>query len=275
MIVFPNAKINLGLNVVERRSDSYHNIETVLYPVGFFDILEVLCSKVFQFQTSGIKMHLAHDENLVVKAYKLLCEQHDLPPIKIHLHKAIPFGAGLGGGSSDSAFMLRLLNSMFCLKLSNDKLEQLAVRLGADCPFFIDNKPVLAENIGDRFSPVDVDLSDYRIILVKPPVNVHTALAYSRIQPHKSKIPISQIISQPIGAWKFQLVNDFEKPVFELYPEIAYIKQKLYDMGAIYASMTGSGSAVYGIFNEIPCNPEENFPENYFVFALNNINLQS
>lgn len=275
MIVFPNAKINLGLNVVERRSDAYHNIETVLYPVGFFDILEVLHSEVFQFQTSGMKMNLPRDENLVVKAYKLLCEKYDLPAVKIHLHKAIPSGAGLGGGSSDAAFMLQLLNSMFCLKLSDDELRNLAVQLGADCPFFIDNKPVLAEDIGDRFSPVHVDLSNYRIMLVKPPVSVATALAYSRIDPEKPKTPVSQIIALPVETWKFALINDFEKPVFDLYPEIANVKQKLYEMGAVYASMTGSGSAVYGIFNEIPCDPEENFPENYFVFALNNINLQS
>ncbi|MCL1821779.1 MAG: 4-(cytidine 5'-diphospho)-2-C-methyl-D-erythritol kinase [Prolixibacteraceae bacterium] len=275
MIVFPNAKINLGLNVVERRSDSYHNIETVFYPVFFFDILEVLHSSDFHFQTSGMKLDLPVDKNMVVRAYKLLSGRYGLPSVKIHLHKAIPFGAGLGGGSSDAAFMLELLNSMFCLKLSDDELRQLAVNLGSDCPFFITNKPVLAEGVGDVFSPISVDLSDYRIILVKPPISVSTALAYSKIEPQKSEIPVSQIVMQPVDRWKSQLVNDFEKPVFEIYPEIACIKQKLYDMGAVYASMSGSGSTVYGIFKEIPSDPEENFPENYFVFSPNNINLPS
>ena len=266
MIVFPHAKINLGLKVTERRPDGYHNLETLFYPIGLTDILEVLPGSFFSFGSSGIPIDAGPDKNLAVKAYHLLKSAYDLPPVRIHLHKAIPFGAGLGGGSSDAAFMLRLLNQMFGLGLSADTLRTCAAQLGADCPFFIENQPALGTGTGNELTPVSLDLSGFYFLLVKPPFGVSTAEAYRAIQPGKNEVPLSGCLNVPVENWKDFLVNDFEKPVFGMYPEIGRLKQLLYENGAIYASMSGSGSAVFGLFREKPDVGRYNFPENYFVF---------
>jgi 4-diphosphocytidyl-2-C-methyl-D-erythritol kinase len=266
MVSFPNAKINLGLHVTERRPDGYHNIETLFYPVRLADALEILPSDAFNFQSSGIEISTQSHMNLVVKAYHLLQSAFSLPPVRIYLHKVIPPGAGLGGGSADASFTLVMLNNLFKIGLPRQQLENFAGMLGADCPFFVFNKPALASGKGDQLMPVDTDLSGYKIVLVKPPVSVNTAQAYQLLTPHKSETPLSVIVSQPVTTWKARLLNDFEKPVFTLFPEISAVKQKLYDLGAHYASMSGSGSVVFGLFKEIPVNLKNFFPPAYSVF---------
>ncbi len=266
MITFPNAKINLGLYVVERRPDGYHNLETLFYPVQLTDILEVLPASQYAFHTSGLNMACEPGENLVEKAYHLLQQACDLPPVRIHLHKVIPPGAGLGGGSSDAAFMLKMLNSLFHKGIPDDQLEKFAGMLGADCPFFIANKPVLASGTGDRMTPAEIDLSAFKLILVKPPFSVNTAEAYRAIRPSKPQIRLTEIISQPVSTWKNRLVNDFEKTVFTIFPEIGRIKKELYRLGAVYASMTGSGSAVFGLFDQLPDNWQTAFSPSCFTF---------
>ena len=240
MITFPNAKINLGLNVVEKRADGYHNIETVFYPINLQDALEVNRlenrSEPFRLCVKGTLLDGAPEDNLVVKAYLLLREKYQLPPVDIHLYKHIPTGAGLGGGSADGAFMIKLLNEKFQIGLTVQEMEEYAARIGADC--------------GNIFEPVTCTLADYRLVLVKPQNAISTSEAYSRIKPHYPEKSVKEIIRQPVETWKDELKNDFEESVFALYPEIAAIKDKMYDLGAVYASMTGSGSAVYGIFRE-------------------------
>ncbi len=252
MITFPNAKINIGLNVVSKRDDGYHNLETVFYPVKLADALELVGSDRFRFSSSGLEIDGKPENNLIVKAYKLLQKDFNLPPVKLHLHKVIPFGAGLGGGSADAAFTLKMLNSHFNLKIPSDKLENYAAQIGADCPFFIENRPVFATGIGDRFLPINLDLAEYEIVIVKPDVSVSTPDAFRNITPSKPKFNLKDIENLPIEDWKYFIKNDFEKSVFEKYPEIENLKNTLYEMGAIYASMSGSGSAVFGIFRELP-----------------------
>ena len=255
MLTYPNAKINIGLNVVERRPDGYHNIETVFYPIGLSDILEVetteTCSD-YSFSSAGITLDGDPEDNLIVKAYRLLRSEYQFPPVDITLIKQIPFGAGLGGGSSDAAFMLKCINELFELKITTKKLEKLASKLGADCPVFIHNKPVFAAGTGNVFTPIELSLKGYFLLLVKPDIHVSTPEAYSLVVPKKPEVSLLSLINSPINEWKKTIKNDFEKSVFVKHPEIAEIKNKLYDMGAIYASMSGSGSAVYGIFDKMP-----------------------
>jgi 4-diphosphocytidyl-2-C-methyl-D-erythritol kinase len=267
MLSFPNAKINLGLNVMERRPDGYHNLETVFYPLELSDILEVLPGDSFQFHSSGLLLDTEGGDNLVVKAYSLFKREFDLPPVRIHLHKAIPFGAGLGGGSSDAAHMLKMLSRLFGLGLSSAQLRHYAAKLGADCPFFIDNQPSLATGIGDELCPISLDLGKYYFALVKPPFGVKTELAYKAIKPSKHKTSIKDILLQPVETWKEYLNNDFETPVFRMFPEIASVKRRLYELGALYASMSGSGSSVYGIFPEQPGILHDHFSDDHFVFG--------
>jgi len=250
MLSFPNAKINLGLNIVSRREDGYHNLETIFYPVPLKDALEIVRSAqpVGKFVQTGIPLEGNPDDNLVVKAYRLLKEKYPVPEMDIYLRKQIPFGAGLGGGSSDAAFMLKLLNKELNLNISNEELEQIAAVLGADCAFFIQNKPVFATGIGNIFEPVELDLSEYQFVLVKPNIHVSTKEAYSKVQPAIPAISLKDIIRMPIEEWKGKMLNDFEHSVFYQYPEIREIKEKLYQSGALYASMSGSGSSVFGIF---------------------------
>ncbi|MCD7940273.1 MAG: 4-(cytidine 5'-diphospho)-2-C-methyl-D-erythritol kinase [Bacteroides intestinalis] len=271
MITFPNAKINLGLNIVEKRPDGYHNLETVFYPVPVEDALEVNIwnesTQKYRLHQAGLEIAGEAENNLVVKAYKLLDKRFNLPPVDIHLFKHIPSGAGLGGGSSDAAYMLKLLNEKFNLKLSDENLEEYATGLGADCAFFIRNTPTYAEGIGNIFSPISLALKGYQIVLVKPDIFVSTREAFARIKPHRQEIPLKEVIKRPIEEWKGRMVNDFEESVFPQFPAIKEIKEKLYEAGAIYAAMTGSGSSVFGLFK--PENnkvAKEDFGEKAFVY---------
>lgn len=247
MIVYPNAKINIGLNVLQRRDDGYHDISSIFYPVKeCVDVLEVVKSDTFEFAKSGIE--IPDGENLCEKAWKLLHKDYEVGNVRIHLHKQIPIGAGLGGGSADASFTLRALNDLFELKLTNKELEGYALQLGADCPFFIDNIPKLVEGLGERMTNLELDLSEYEIRLIDPEIHISTKEAYSGVVPETPELSVEEIIQLPIKEWKNKLKNDFEDSVFVKYPELKKIKEKLYDDGAIYASMSGSGSIVYGIF---------------------------
>ncbi|MCG8477025.1 MAG: 4-(cytidine 5'-diphospho)-2-C-methyl-D-erythritol kinase [Cytophagales bacterium] len=250
MLTFPNAKINLGLYVTEKRPDGYHNIESVFYPVGWEEPLEITKSEKTSFVSSGIAIPGSPESNLCLKAYELLKKDFDLPPVRIHLHKTIPIGAGLGGGSADASFTLKLLNEMFSLDLSDEKLEDYASGLGADCPFFIKNRPVLARGTGNLFEPVELDLSAYRLVLVNPGIHVGTAEAYAGVRPKPAPFDLTELLRLPVTEWKGKLHNDFEDSTFPNHPEIARIKENLYEAGALYASMTGSGATVYGIFEK-------------------------
>lgn len=251
MVVFPNAKINLGLNVVAKRKDGFHDIVTCFYPIPVHDVLEILESsgKKTTFQSTGILIPGKEEDNLCLKGYKLLRKDYQLPHLDMHLHKIIPIGAGLGGGSADAAFTLDALNEMFQLFLDASLLEDYAAQLGSDCPFFIRNKPVLAFEKGDVFGSVNIDLSDKKLLLIYPEIHVSTPEAYSRIVPQVPERSVKEILeNEPIEGWKELLVNDFEKSVFALYPEVAALKEAMYGGGALYASMSGSGSAVFGLF---------------------------
>lgn len=253
MVVFPNAKINLGLNVVAKRTDGFHDIVTCFYPVPVKDVLEIVETngKKSSFRSSGIAIPGKEEENLCMKAYQLLKKDYQLPPVEIYLHKIIPIGAGLGGGSSDAAFTLEVLNEMFQLFLDGTILEEYASQLGSDCPFFIRNKPVMAFERGDVFGSVEVNLTGKKLLLIYPGVHVSTAEAYSRIKPEAPERSVKEILEQlPVDQWRSELKNDFETSVFQLYPEVASLKEKLYDAGAVYAGMSGSGSSVFGIFDE-------------------------
>ena len=266
MVVFPNAKINLGLNVVERRPDGYHNIETVFYPIGLSDVLEVEPSETcsdYSFSSSGIQLDGDPEDNLIVRAYHLLRSGYEFPAVDISLVKQIPFGAGLGGGSSDAAFMLKTLNKLFELKITPRRMEKLAAMLGADCPVFIKNKPVFATGIGDVFTPLKLSLKGCFLLLVKPDIHVSTPDAYSLVVPEKPETSLSELIQRPMEEWKYCIKNDFEKSVFAKHPAIRTIKEELYSMGAVYASMSGSGSSVYGIFDA--AIPENRMFEDCFV----------
>ena len=249
MITFPNAKINLGLNIVERRPDGYHNIETVFYPIPLTDVLEIVPAQSTSLTCYGNPVDCPPEKNLVMRAYRMLQERYDLPPVAIYLYKHIPDGAGLGGGSSDAAHTLLMLNQMFNLGIEVSDLATMAATLGADCAFFIYNRPMLATGIGDVMSPVDVDLKDKTLLLVKPPVGVDTRTAYSRVVPALATVNLLQLITQPVETWDGLLVNDFEPSVFAALPQLWIIKARLIDAGAQYAAMSGSGSTVFGIFD--------------------------
>ena len=263
MITFPHAKINIGLQVTERRPDGYHNLDTVFYPIPLHDALEVIEAKDAEYDCklhlSGVDIAGDPDSNLVVRAYRLLASDYPLPPVDIHLHKHIPTGAGLGGGSADASFMLRLLNEMFTLNISTEKLEAYAAQLGADCPFFITGTPVYATGIGNEFHPISLDLSGFYLVVVKPDVFVSTKEAYSMIHPEKPEVTLDKKIIAPINEWHSTISNDFEKGIFALHPELQEIKNKLYQLGAQYAAMSGSGSALFGLFTTPIENIEEHF----------------
>ena len=273
-ISFPIAKINLGLNVVEKRPDGYHNLQTVFYPVPLKDALEVqVMDSAFpsdydcDLKVTNITIEGDEQRNLVVRAYQLLKKDFPtLPRIHTHLWKGIPTQAGMGGGSSDCAYMLLLLNQQFQLGLTDEQLIQYAAQLGADCAFFILSRPCYAEGIGEKLQPIDMSLSGYYIAVVRPDIPVSTKEAFSRIHPHYPAQNCRETVMQPVETWRDTLVNDFEESVFALHPEIGNIKQQLYNMGATYAAMTGSGSALFGLFKEHPDNLREAFP-NMFTFS--------
>ncbi len=255
MLTFPNAKINIGLNIISRRSDGYHNLETVFYPVKIKDALEVIEADELSFEASGIEIPGYANENLCLKAYHLLKKDFDIPPVKIHLHKQIPIGAGLGGGSADAASFIRLMNDKFSLGLDDVAMENYARQLGADCAFFIQNMPVFAFGKGDEFSNIDLDLSAYYLVLVMPPVHVSTGEAYRGVKPGPPKSSLKEQILIPIENWKAEIKNDFEESIFKNHSSIRGVKAALYEAGALYASMSGSGASVYGIFT-----PETKLP---------------
>ena len=249
MIVYPNAKINLGLNVLRKRVDGYHDISSVFYSVkGCFDILEVIKSEDFEFTDSGIKV--PDGENICVKAWKLFRSDFKISNVKIHLHKQIPIGAGLGGGSADASFTLKALNELFKLNLTNVQLEKYALQLGADCPFFIENKPKLVEGTGDKLTNIDLDLSGYEIKFVNPGIHVSTKEAYSNVVSKVPVLELEKIIGLPIKDWKGKLKNDFEDSIFAKHHQLEKIKEDFYDEGSVYASTTGSGSVIFGIFEK-------------------------
>ena len=249
---FPIAKINIGLYVTRRREDGYHDLETIFYPIPLHDNLSISSLKMsdapYQLQTAGHKIEGNSEGNLIVKVYKQLAEEFDLPALDIYLYKRIPIGAGLGGGSSDAAAMIKLLNETFDLGLSIADMERRVARLGADCAFFVQGKPAFATGIGDILSPIELSLSGMHLVLVKPDIFVSTKEAYGGIVPATPEHDLLESIKAPIAEWRHTVSNDFEKNVFRLYPEIAAIKQTLYDMGAVYASMSGSGSTVFALF---------------------------
>lgn len=248
MLAFANAKINLGLNVTDKRADGYHNLETVFYPVKIYDVLEITEADKTSCEIKGIDVPGDTADNICLKAYDLLCKEFDLPQIKITLLKNIPVGAGLGGGSADAAFLIRLINDKFKLGLTISAMEDYARLLGADCAFFISNEPVYAYGKGDQFAPVSIDLSAYYKVLVKPPVHVSTADAYGGLSPAFPEIPLKELITLPVAEWKGKVKNDFEERIFVKYPEISQIKEQLYLAGATFALMSGSGSSVFALF---------------------------
>ena len=249
MIVYPNCKINIGLNIVERRPDGYHNLQTVFFPIPLYDEITISTSVEDALILEGIRIEGAPEDNLVMKVLNLLREKgHFIPPVSVELHKMIPSGAGLGGGSSDAAFMMKALNKMFSLELSVEKMESLLAPLGADCPFFVNNQPVYAEGIGNIFTPIQLNLKGWHLVLVKPDDFVSTREAYSMVQPAFPSHNILEYVCQPVEKWKGHVLNDFEESVFPSHPRIEAIRDELYRMGASYASMSGSGSWVDGLF---------------------------
>lgn len=248
MLFFPNAKINIGLNITSKRADGYHNLESIFYPIAWRDILEITPSKQLSFDSSGLP--IPSQGNLCLKAYEFMKSHYGIAPVSMHLHKNIPIGAGLGGGSSDAAFTLMALNNIFELGLEKDVLKKMAAQLGADCPFFIDNAPSLASGIGELLNPINLDLSNYHLLVVKPNCFVSTAEAFSAIVPRTLSLSFEEEIKMPVEKWR--LKNDFEDSIFPQYPELLEIKKSLIQAGALYASMSGSGSSIYGIFSDKP-----------------------
>ncbi len=269
MISFPNAKINIGLNITGKRPDGYHNLETIFFPVGWSDALEIAFSDELAFSASGIEISGPPESNLVMKAYQLLANEYSLPPLRIHLHKQIPFGAGLGGGSADGAFMLMMLDKAFKLDIQKDKMVEYAARLGSDCPFFVLNRPTFATGRGEVMNPINLSLKGLSLFMIKPNVEVSTAAAFKNIVPQEPKVSLQELISLPVPEWKKHIFNQFELSVFQQFPEIKAIKNQLYSLGAIYASMSGSGSCVFGLFVDLPDEIEGCFPSSYKIFRQN------
>ncbi|MBO9202906.1 MULTISPECIES: 4-(cytidine 5'-diphospho)-2-C-methyl-D-erythritol kinase [Niastella] len=287
MVSFPNCKINLGLHVTRKREDGYHDLETIFYPLPLRDGLEVVkadpdksgqtaetgnrqweMGNGVSLHASGLTVHGNPEDNLCIKAYNLLKKDFpQLGQIDLYLHKAIPMGAGLGGGSADGAFTLQLLNDKFQLGLSREKLLDYALQLGSDCPFFIINKACFATGRGELLQAIQLDLSAYSFLVVHPGVHINTGWAFSQLTPAPSPQPLPDIIQQPVTSWRNILTNDFEAPVCKHHPALQAIKDELYKSGALYASMTGSGSCFFGIFlkNQLPAIQ---WPANYLSFTI-------
>lgn len=280
MVSFPNAKINLGLNIVRRRPDGYHDLETAFYPIRWRDILEIIpmseeSDQEVRITLTGIVPEGKPSDNLCIKAWRILRRDFpDLPYVAMHLHKTIPTGAGLGGGSSDGVAALRMLSDMHGLALATERLEALALELGSDCPFFVRNRPCFAQGRGERMRDMDLDLSGYAFMVVHPGIHVGTATAFAGVRPSEPDVPIPEILSEPVERWRGRLSNDFEATVFAAHPAIAHIKDRLYEAGALYASMSGSGSSVYGIFARggLPQSTED-FPTGCRIFRQESLSL--
>lgn len=270
MLLLPNCKINIGLNIVSKRSDGYHNLETVFFPIPLRDNLEFKEIEnedvPYRLVSGGVPIEGKPEDNLIVKVYLDMKAEFNLPALELSLYKNIPMGAGLGGGSSDAAAMMKGLNEAYNLQLSAEDMEKRLAKFGADCPFFVRNKPAYATGIGDELTNCNVSLKDKFIVLVKPDVFVSTKEAYAHVTPKLPAIPLAEAIKLPIETWKKQIVNDFEQSVFPFHPELPAIKQTLYDMGAVYASMSGSGSTMYGIFNRPTPEANEVF-DKCFVYT--------
>lgn len=261
MVVFSNCKINLGLHITGKRPDGYHDLETVFFPISFYDVVEAVQSASFSFSTGGLSIPGNAADNLCVKAYHLLkTEAPALPPVQLHLHKNIPMGAGLGGGSANAAFTLWLLNEKFNLNIAHERLLQLALQLGSDCPFFLENKPCLGMGRGEQLTPVEVNLKNYRLLLVLPGLHVGTREAFAGIAPAPPPLPLTQVMQAPVSAWKEILKNDFEKTVFTAHPVLEEVKKSLYSMGATYAAMSGSGSTLFALFEKNAAFNADAFP---------------
>lgn len=268
MVVFPNCKINLGLHVTRKRPDGFHDLETVFYPIDLKEVLEIIGNEQVSMQITGLPVEGNIDNNLCIKAYRLLKNDFpDLGPVKMHLHKVVPMGAGLGGGSADGAFMLIVLNKFFQLQLSENQLLQYALQLGSDCPFFIINKPCFATGRGEKLDPVSIDLSNYTMVLINPKIHVSTKDAFANLTPATPEKNLQEIIKQPIATWKDELRNDFESSIFPLHPAIKEVKKRLYSLGAVYAAMSGSGSSVFGIF-ERTSKINLSFPAHYTCITI-------
>lgn len=266
MVYFPNAKINLGLQVLEKGKDGFHQIASCFYPVPWHDVLEIIEAKKLIFSSTGIDIPGKLEDNLCLKAYKLLNKDYQLPPVHIHLHKIIPIGGGLGGGSADAAFTLKALSQMFHLFLQNDILEMYAAQIGSDCPFFIAHKPAFAQVRGGELSAIKLQLAGKYLVLVYPPIHVGTAEAYAGVMPSPANYDLQEVLeNDPVSAWKPQVKNDFENSIFQKYPAIEAVKTQLYNKGASYASMTGSGATVYGIFEE-ELEVADAFPADYIIW---------
>lgn len=284
MVTFPNCKINLGLHIISKRPDGYHELETVFYPLPFRDVVEVITGNkqpdTGQWMTktvsgnvtlyhSGLTVQGEVENNLCIKAYRLLQQDFpNIPPIQLYLHKVIPMGAGLGGGSADGVFMLKLLNEKFQLALTTEKLLDYSLQLGSDGPFFIINKPCLATGRGELLQTMDIDLSAYRFVIVNPGIHVSTPWAFSQVTPATPAQPLQEIIQLPVEQWKEKMVNDFEIPVCHQYPELKTIKEELYNYGAVYAAMSGSGSSFFGIFPKGKVPVDLFKATNYLVLPL-------
>jgi 4-diphosphocytidyl-2-C-methyl-D-erythritol kinase len=267
MIGFPNCKINIGLSVKEKRPDGFHNVETVMYPLALHDVLEIIISprRKFTFTQTGLYVTGDFTNNLVYKAHELLKKDFNFPAVDIHLHKVIPAGAGLGGGSSDAAFTIRMINNLFNLRLQVTQMQEYAGKLGSDCAFFIKNIPVLAYGKGDQFKNIELNIDKYFIVLVKPDIHISTTEAYSWVKPTNKEKSLMEIVQAPVTKWKNLVINDFEKEVLSRYVTIKSIREEFNQMGAVYTSLTGSGSAVYGIF-EKPVAIENRFG-NHFIWT--------
>lgn len=264
MILYPPAKINLGLNILRKREDAYHDIDTCMVEIPFTDILEVTKADSFEFLQTGLIINGVGSANLCEKAYQLLKNEFEIGPVRIHLRKQIPIGAGLGGGSADATYTLLALNQLFDLQLSKDKLKQLASELGSDCPFFVEGLPQIAQGRGEVLSTIQLDLSNFFLVLLNPGIHVGTKEAYDGVSVNDDVIAVNEIVQKPAIEWREMLKNDFEKTVFIQYPEIQSIKESLYQSGAIYAAMSGSGSSVFGLFtNE---DAARNFSSTHLIY---------
>ena len=273
MISFPNCKINLGLNILRKRADGYHDLETIFFPLPLTDVIEVVkfpeAAADIQFSSTGLTVNGKLEDNLCIRAYRLLQKDFpQLPPVKIHLHKVIPMGAGLGGGSANAAFMMKLLDKKFHLQLTNEKLLDYSLQLGSDCPFFVINKPAIGTGRGEFLQTISLDLSAYSFLLVDPAIHINTAWAFSQLAAPVARRPVHEVMQLPIESWKYELVNDFEEPVCNFHPALRQVKETLYEAGALYASMSGSGSCFYGIFPKNKVPGSLNIPPTYSVFSF-------